>query len=186
MSLVASGAVVVSAGWWLMVELSRLRAVTCSVLQAHPDRAEYATVGDDGTLRVWDAKSRKQLRMKELGCIARAVTYSPDGNYIAIGFGGRVGGAMTEEQGSSSHMDGSYMVLRSSDLVVSHQARDAQGWILDIKFSPDGQVRGVCVCVCAWRVCVLGDVAVAALLAGGYLGGTCVVVSCVYLFNWRG
>ncbi len=109
--------------------------------QAHPERAEYATVGDDGTLRIWDAKSRKQLRMKELGCIARAVGYSPDGNYIAIGFGGRVGGKMDTEEGGGGHMEGAYMVLRSSDLVASHQARDATGWISDIRFSPDGQVR---------------------------------------------
>ena len=38
-------------------------------------------------------------------------------------------------------MSAGLQVLRSSDLVASHQARDAAGWISDIKFSPDGQVR---------------------------------------------
>jgi hypothetical protein len=49
--------------------------------------------------------------MKELGSLARAVGYSPDGNYIAIGFGGRVGGSMaSEEGGGGGHMEGAYMV----------------------------------------------------------------------------
>ena len=113
--------------------------IACPLLQVHPERAEYATVGDDGTLRIWDAVSRKQLRMKTLGGMSRAVAYSPDGKYIAIGYGGRVGGP-TEAAGSN---DGSYAVLRSTDLVVSHQARDAAAWISDIKFSPDGKVRGL-------------------------------------------
>ncbi len=86
--------------------------------------------------------------------MARAVAYSPDGNYLAIGFGGRVGGRMTEEQGGG-HMEGAYMVLRASDLVVSHQARDATKEIADIKFSPNGQVR---VCGATARLCLLQSV----------------------------
>jgi WD40 repeat protein len=107
-------------------------------LQVHPDRSEYATVGDDGTLRIWDAVSRKQLRMKTLGGMSRAVAYSPDGKYLAIGYGGRVGGPSGTDAAGAN--DGSYAVLRSTDLVVSHQARDAAAWISDIKFSPDGKV----------------------------------------------
>lgn len=105
----------------------------------HPDRSEYATVGDDGTLRIWDAITRKQLRMKDFGNMLRAVAYSPDGKYIAIGFGGRVVG-VDGKQLPPGTADGSYAVLRSSDLVVSHQTRDAAKWISDIKFSPDGKV----------------------------------------------
>ena len=83
--------------------------------------------------------SRKQLRMKNLGCMARAVAYSPDGKYLAVGYGGRVGGPSSKETGDGT-LDGSYAVLRSSDLVVSHQAKDAAKWISEVKFSPDGRV----------------------------------------------
>jgi echinoderm microtubule-associated protein-like 6 len=128
-------------------------------LAVHPDRSEYATVGDDGTLRIWDAVSRKQLRMKTLGGMSRAVAYSPDGKYLAIGYGGRLGGPGSGDEPAGT-IDGSYAVLRSSDLVVSHQARDAAKWISDVKFSPDGKVTeswscfmlqavdfdGVCLC----------------------------------------
>jgi hypothetical protein len=37
----------------------------------HPSKAEFATVGDDATLRIWDAKSYRQLRrcVGRVGCM---------------------------------------------------------------------------------------------------------------------
>ena len=55
--------------------------------------------------------------------------------------GGRVGGKQTADQGA--HLEGAYIVFRASDLVASHQARDARAWISDVKFSPDGQTLAV-------------------------------------------
>ena len=57
----------------------------------HPTKDEYATVGDDGKLRVWDIKTRS-LRTKsaalDLKSMSRCVAYSPDGTKIAVGLGG--------------------------------------------------------------------------------------------------
>lgn len=44
-------------------------------LAAHPMRAEYATVGDDATLRVWDAGARSMKAVTEFDAPARAVAY---------------------------------------------------------------------------------------------------------------
>jgi len=75
-------------------------------LCAFPDGDLYCTVGDDGTLRVWSSKDRKQVRMiktnldsqgKELqvnqktkdlndASMGRSIDISPDGKLIAVGF----------------------------------------------------------------------------------------------------
>jgi WD40 repeat protein len=45
---------------------------------------EYCTVGDDGTLRIWDVRERRQVDLLQLAGPARAVAYSPDGKLIAV------------------------------------------------------------------------------------------------------
>lgn len=103
-------------------------------LAVHPTKQEYVTVGDDGTLRRWDIATRKILSVQDLGVMARAVTYSPDGSQIAIGLGGDVG----RGRRGRDRKDGGFIVLNESDLSVLHQARDSKQWISDIKYSPDG------------------------------------------------
>ena len=105
-------------------------------LAMHPTKPEFATVGDDHTLRIWDLDSRTLVKRADLGSMARAVTYSPDGTLIGVGIGGRVG------RGAQKN-DGAYMVLRESDLTVIHQARDSREWISEIKFSPNGTILAV-------------------------------------------
>lgn len=61
-------------------------------LATHPAAGEFATTGDDGTLRVWDALERRLLAKAQLGGLSRAVAYSPDGKCLALGMGGRLGG----------------------------------------------------------------------------------------------
>lgn len=100
-------------------------------LAMHPTKPEYCTVGDDQTVRVWDVATHKVLRSMKLDTMARAVTYSPDGNKIAVGLGARVGKGRQKK-------DGAFVVLNEKDLAMVHEGRNSKQWITDIKFSPDG------------------------------------------------
>jgi microtubule-associated protein-like 6 len=98
---------------------------------------EFVTVGDDFTVRVWDRVERKLKRMVKLDCMSRAVCYSPDGNYIAVGCGGDVLGK--EKEGPI----GGFKVLQDEDLAVASEGRDSRQWITDVKYSQDGKVLAV-------------------------------------------
>ena len=75
-------------------------------LAVFPDGDNFCTVSDDGTLRIWSSKDRKQVKiiktnldssLKELlnnpktkdlndAACGRAIDVSPDGKQIAVGF----------------------------------------------------------------------------------------------------
>jgi microtubule-associated protein-like 6 len=105
-------------------------------LAVHPMLDEYCTVGDDKTVRIWSIHSRKLLRMAKFDITARAVAYSPDGSHLAVGLGGKKGPGKQKR-------DGAWMIIRSSDLEIEHEARDSKMWITDIKYTPDGSTLGV-------------------------------------------
>ena len=99
-------------------------------LTMHPQRKEFATVGDDQTLRIWSIKHRQVLRQSKLDTMARACCYDPSGSKIVVGLGGRVGKGRQKK-------DGAFLVVNEDDLSVAHESRDAKQWISDIKFAPD-------------------------------------------------
>lgn len=102
----------------------------------HPSGDEYCTVGDDKTLRLWNVKSREQVKVRELDSMARACCYSPDGSILAVGLGGRVGRGKQKK-------DGAIIVLKSESLQVLFEDRPSKQWISDIKFSPAGDTLAV-------------------------------------------
>ncbi|CAM9920226.1 unnamed protein product, partial [Discosporangium mesarthrocarpum] len=53
-------------------------------LSPHPQRPEFATSGDDGTVRIWDAVTRSLLRMTRLDSPARCLDYSPGKISVAL------------------------------------------------------------------------------------------------------
>ena len=56
-------------------------------LSAHPSQLLCVSASDDGTVRFWDLKGRKQTAAVSLpGRKARAVGYSHDGSAVAVGF----------------------------------------------------------------------------------------------------
>lgn len=65
-------------------------------LACHPGKPEYATVGDDATLRIWDVNSRSLLKLVKLSTRSRAVAYSPNGKQLTVGYGGDVGDSRTK------------------------------------------------------------------------------------------
>ena len=103
-------------------------------LAVHPSRPEFATVGDDQTVRVWDTHTKKLIKMAKLDTVARAVAYSPDGVYLAVGLG---------SEGRRAKKNGAFVIIQEEDLTVIHEARDSKAWITDILFSPDGQTLAV-------------------------------------------
>ena len=100
----------------------------------------YVTASDDATLRVWDSKTRKQLKCiplnidqagKEMpldpvtmelsnATKARSVDVTPDGKLCAVGF-----------------RDGSYRIYETTLWKMVAKKKASEKWIQDIKFSPN-------------------------------------------------
>jgi len=115
-------------------------------LTVFPDQNKYISTSDDGTLRIWDQKTRKQIAMIRLDL-------DKEGNEIAKLKDGTLNlSAMARSVDISS--DGKYMVCGCRDgSVRSYQAKGSewslmdiirvglpkkQEWIEDLKFSPNG------------------------------------------------
>ena len=92
---------------------------------------QYVTVGQDKTVRIWDAVKQKIVRMAVFDTMARCVAYSADGTMIAVGLGG---GSKENKQ----KKDGAFIVLNEEDLTIIHEARDSKQTLTDVKFSLDG------------------------------------------------
>ena len=105
-------------------------------LSVNPMKDEYCTVGDDGILRIWSGNQQHAVQSVELEMAARTCCYSPDGRRIAIGFGCPV--RLTPKQ-----YDGKWVVLDAEDLQITHEARDSNKWITDMKYSPNGEMLAV-------------------------------------------
>ena len=106
-------------------------------LAVHPLQMEFSTVGDDKVLRIWSLKDRKQRHALDLGASARCCAYSPDGNYIAVGFG--CGNKKDKK-------DGMFRIYRndpSGPPTLVNETKEAKQWISEIKFSPDGRTLAV-------------------------------------------
>ena len=60
--------------------------VALTSLATNPSTTEYATVGTDNKLLVWDTASHKQVKSLTLDSPASSVAYSSDGGLIAVGY----------------------------------------------------------------------------------------------------
>jgi WD40 repeat protein len=74
-------------------------------LAVHPTEQIFATSGDEGMIKVWDASSRKpyvdsKTRKKfavTVGLKARAIAYSPDGAHLVAGLSSGLVQAFTHD-----------------------------------------------------------------------------------------
>ena len=98
-------------------------AIGCGGLSICKPRQEICTVGDDGTLRIWDLNSHILLKMAKFDAQLKCVCYSPSGDLIAIGMGPR---AFAEEDSTEEFQScGAYSILSEQDLSVVHHAKDS-------------------------------------------------------------
>jgi len=101
-------------------------------LAVNPTKDEFATVGDDAFLRVWDIFTHLTVQTVPLEMAARACCYAPDARTICICFG-------SPDKLSNRQYDGKWIVMDTNDYQVIHEARDSTKWICDVKYSPSGE-----------------------------------------------
>ncbi|KAK1947175.1 Echinoderm microtubule-associated protein-like 6 [Phytophthora citrophthora] len=111
-------------------------------LACHPTKAEYCTVGDDQTIRVWCSLKKTQLRIQRLECVARACALTDSADIVAVGFGGRnsVAGLSKTAQAKT----GGIVILCYTALTKKlFEDRPSKQAISEMKFSPNGSVLAV-------------------------------------------
>ena len=93
---------------------------------AHPSRNEFATVGQDTLLGIWDVATRKQKANFKLPGMATCCRYSPDGTSLAVGF-----------------QSGLVAIYDPASMAVKKQMKDRVLAITIIQFTPSGDVMAV-------------------------------------------
>ncbi|KAG7392007.1 hypothetical protein PHYPSEUDO_002713 [Phytophthora pseudosyringae] len=128
-----------------LLELSRLTGDTILVSESHFDRTAQlqgltvhplrpelvVTAGGDHTVRLWHLDKRCVIAKTSLDGALQSVAYSPDGKWLAVGFGG------SAEISKNNHKDGAFAVLDGQTLELLHEGRDSKLSALDMTFSPD-------------------------------------------------
>jgi microtubule-associated protein-like 6 len=99
----------------------------------HMNPRLFCSVGNDKTVRVFDATSHKLVKMTQLDTMAHCCAYSPAGQLIVVGLG-------SGRPGAEEKKEGAHVILNEEDLSIIHEARDSKALISDAKFSPSGEV----------------------------------------------
>ena len=101
-------------------------------LAEHPKEAQYATAGDDGTVRLWGLKPHALLAARRLRAAPRCLAFTPDGTQLALGC-----------------VDGSLAVLLAAplELLLERHAEgdgggggSSGGAVQVVAFSPDARL----------------------------------------------
>ena len=89
-------------------------------LAANPVNPQYVTTGDDRMVRLWDTTARKCVAATKVPSYARCAAYSPDGCFLAVGMGGRLGGVIPKINGAFVVMDAETLDMTYRGQVCQH------------------------------------------------------------------
>ncbi|TDH01611.1 hypothetical protein EPR50_G00182120 [Perca flavescens] len=95
-------------------------------LTAHPAKELCITASGDTTIRLWDLTDKKLLNKVCVGHAAQCVSYSADGDMLAVGM-----------------KNGEFLLLLANTLKMWAKKRDRSVAIQDIRFSPDRRLLAV-------------------------------------------
>ncbi|KAK7903892.1 hypothetical protein WMY93_016499 [Mugilogobius chulae] len=95
-------------------------------LGTHPSRDVFLSAAEDGTVRLWDIPEKKMLNKVNLGHPAQTISYSPEGDMVAIGM-----------------KNGEFIILLVASLKIWGKKRDRRSPIQDIRFSPNSRYLAV-------------------------------------------
>ncbi|XP_036006433.1 echinoderm microtubule-associated protein-like 5 isoform X1 [Fundulus heteroclitus] len=101
-------------------------------LGTHPSRDVFLSAAEDGTVRLWDIPEKKMLNKVNLGHPAQTISYSPEGDMVAIGM-----------------KNGEFIILLVASLKIWGKKRDRRSPIQDIRFSPNSRFLAVGSTECA-------------------------------------
>ncbi|MEQ2178766.1 Echinoderm microtubule-associated protein-like 5 [Goodea atripinnis] len=101
-------------------------------LGTHPSRDVFLSAAEDGTVRLWDIPEKKMLNKVNLGHPAHTISYSPEGDMVAIGM-----------------KNGEFIILLVASLKIWGKKRDRRSPIQDIRFSPNSRYLAVGSTECA-------------------------------------
>eukprot|EP01042_Synura_sphagnicola_P000320 gene320-331_t len=90
-------------------------------LAVHPTKEEFATSGDDKTVRIWSIRSHEQIAVRILSEASRAVAYSKSGDLLCLGM-----------------EDGSMALVETTKMRLVQTWTHSSQPITDVRFSPDG------------------------------------------------
>ncbi|KAI9533540.1 Echinoderm microtubule-associated protein-like 6 [Dissostichus eleginoides] len=95
-------------------------------LTAHPTKEICITASEDATIRLWDLEDKKLLNKVCVGAAARCVSFSADGEMLAVGM-----------------KNGEFLLLLTNSLKVWAKKRDRSIALQDIRFSPNRSLLAV-------------------------------------------
>jgi len=98
-------------------------------ISAHPNGTTFATVADDGFLRVWNDENTSL----DLAMPSRACAYSPDGRMLAVGFGKPV-------KDTAKTINGKWVIIDVSgrSYCIIAERRDSRKFIREMKWYSNG------------------------------------------------
>ncbi|KAG5190728.1 WD40-repeat-containing domain protein [Tribonema minus] len=122
-------------------------------IATHPHKPDtFCSVGLDRTVRMWNRGTKRCVASVLLDTPAHCVAFHPDGDLLCVGLGGdspAVSTAATPATrkstggGKAPRKEGAFLILRTADLSVAHEARDSKKTIRAVGWSPDGLTLAV-------------------------------------------
>lgn len=118
--------------------------------------AEFATAGEDKSVRLWDTRTHRCVCVVQLDTMAHAVTWSPKGDLLAVGLGYQSDPPGFGPGARRQRKDGAFLILSrklpkpgalgslgGGILSVAHEGRDSKAPVTCLGFDPSGRTLAV-------------------------------------------